>query len=136
MRRRLILWIVLVVAASAVVVQSVRAESRERREIGYQAKLRTYSEAFHRGITRKELEDYLRSSHTNFSQVSTRYGYPERNEWQEADLVEIGQETPPWFCSRSPVYVAFEFISTEKLKVNDADILERIELYRPDTGCL
>jgi hypothetical protein len=82
------------------------------------------------------LEDYLRSSHTNFSQVSTRYGYPERNEWQEADLVEIGEETPPWYCSQSRVYVAFEFTGTEKYKLNDADVLERIELYRPDTGCL
>jgi hypothetical protein len=40
---------------------------RREREIGYEVALRKYSETVHPGITRKELEDYLRPRNTNFS---------------------------------------------------------------------
>jgi hypothetical protein len=134
MKRWLLMLIALVIAVSLLAVRSVRATARRKREIGYQIELRTYSEALHPGITRKELEDYLRSNLTTFTQVFTAYG--ERAESQYADLVEIGEETAPWYCSEAPVYVAFEFLGMEKLKQNDSDVLERIELDRPDTGCL
>lgn len=85
-------------------------------------------------MTRKELEDYLRSHHTNFTWAFTAYGG--RRVSQYADLVKIGEETAPWFCSEAYVYVAFEFSGVEQFKQNDSDVLERIELFRPDTGCL
>ncbi len=127
--------IALVVAVSALAVRSsIRATASRKREIGYQVELRTYSEALHSGITRKELEDYLRSNNSNFTWVFTAYGG--RRVSQYADLVKIGEEAAPWFCSEAHVYVAFEFSGMEKFKQNDSDVLERIELFRPATGCL
>jgi len=108
MKRWLLMLIALVIALSALAVRSsVRAMERRKREIGYEVALRTYSEAFHPGITRKELEDYLRSRNTHFYSVLTGFGG--RTESQYADLVKIGEETPPWYCSEAYVYVAFEF---------------------------
>lgn len=135
MKRRLLILIALVIVLSALAVRSsVRAMARRKREIGYEAALRTYSAAFHPGITRKELEDRLRSSNTHFSWTSTAYGG--RTETQYADLVKIGEENAPWYCSEEYVYVAFEFTGVAINEQNDSDVLERIEIFRPDSGCL
>lgn len=68
MKRWLLMLIALVMALSALAVwSSVRAMGRREREIGYEVALRKYSETVHPGITRKELEDYLRPRNTNFS---------------------------------------------------------------------
>jgi hypothetical protein len=109
MKRWLLVLIALVIAVSALAVRSsVRATASRKREIGYQIELRTYSEALHPGMTRRELEDYLRSNNTNFTWVFAAYGG--RRVGQYADLVKIGED--------------------------DSDVLERIELFRPYTGCL
>lgn len=135
MKRWLLMLIALVFVLAAVAVRSsVRTMARRKREIGYKVELRTYSEAFHPGITRKELEDYLRSRNTNFSWTYTAFGG--RTESQYADLVKIGEETAPWYCSEEYVYVAFEFSGVETYKQNDSDVLERIEIFRQDSGCL
>ena len=135
MKRWLLVLIALVVAVSALAVRSsVQATARRKREIGYQAELRTYSEALHPGITRKKLEDHLRLNNTNFGSVFTAYGGRSESQW--ADVVKIGEESAPWYCSEAYVYVAFEFSAVEHFKRNDSDVLERIELFRPNTGCL
>jgi hypothetical protein len=64
---------------------------RREREIGYEVALRKYSETVHPGITRKELEDYLRPRNTNFSWMFTAFGG--RTTTQYAALVKIGEET-------------------------------------------
>ena len=127
--------IALVIAASALAVRSgIQARASRKREIGYESEFRTYSEALHPGITRKELEEYLRSKNTDFTWAFTAYGG--RRVSQYADLVKIGEETTSWYCGKASVYLAFEFSGLEKFKQNDSDVLERIELFRPDTGCL
>jgi hypothetical protein len=135
MKRWLLLLIALVIAVSALAVRSsARATARRKREIGYQVGLSTYSKALHLGITRKELEDYLRLNNTNFASVFTAYGGRRESQW--ADVVKIGEESSPWYCSEAYVYVAFEFSGAEQFKRNDSDVLEKIELFRPYTGCL
>jgi hypothetical protein len=62
--------------------------------------------------------------------------YGGRTKSQYADLVKIGEESPPWYCSEEYVYVALEFASSEPLKQDDSDLLERIEIFQPDSGCL
>jgi hypothetical protein len=56
-------------------------------------------------MTRKDVEDYLRSRNTKFTWIWTAFGG--RRESQYADLVKIGEETAPWYCSEACVYVAF-----------------------------
>lgn len=95
--------IALVMALSALAVwSSVRAMGRREREIGYEVALRKYSETVHPGITRKELEDYLRPRNTNFSWMFTAFGG--RTTTQYAALVKIGEETAPWYCSEEYVW--------------------------------
>jgi len=135
MKRWLVILTVSVIVLSALAVRrSVQTTARRKREIGYQAALRTYSDAFHPGITRKELEDSLRSRRINFTRMYTAFGGT--TQCQYADLVKIGEETAPWYCEVEYVYVAIEFSGTDKYKQNDADVLERIEEFRPDQGCL
>src|ERR1035441_4982481 len=148
--RRLPTVIVVVVAVlSASGIRHLRkAEARRKREASYQAALRAYSHDLSPGLTRREVESYLRTRNTSFRQVCCG----EAGDY--ADLVQVGKEDPPWYCSDSYVYVAIEFAAVEphdwRLAVlprenndskksslaYDSDILTRIEMYRPDTGCL
>jgi hypothetical protein len=118
------------------------------REAAYQAALREYSKDLHRGLTRREVEAYLRARNTTFSQTCCGQA------GDYADVILVGIERPPWYCSESYVYVAIEFSAVEphdwRLDIlpnlrspgkasffgYDSDVLARIELYRPDTGCL
>ncbi len=137
--KRWLLW--LIPAAVLTVVLAARYMNQEaakkKREIGYAYALKSYSQALHTGMTRKNVEDYLRSKNTTFTWIFTAFG--PRGDSQTADIVKIGEEAAPWFCSEAYVYVAFEYTFTriEDIHRQDpSDILERIELFRPYTGCL
>ena len=81
------------------------------------------------------MESYLRARNAHFSWIYTGFGG--RHESQYADVIKIGEETAPWYCSEAYVFVAFEFSGVEAYdKQKDSDPLERIEIYRPDSGCL
>lgn len=91
--------------------------------------LDAYSKALRPGMTRKEVEEYLRSQNTHFDRDFTAYGG--RRESQGADLVEI---TACWFCGEF-VSVALEFAPVNQpRRLEDTDILQRIELYRVTDG--
>jgi hypothetical protein len=125
----------LIVATTALVVSGhAKSVAKKKREIDYQSALQKYSRAIKPGSGRTEVENYLRSRNTAFTWAYTAYGA--RKESQNADLVKIGQEAPPWYCSEAYVYVAFEFSPSGTLKQTSSDALERIELFQPDTGCL
>jgi hypothetical protein len=137
MKRGLILLIGAAVLISALAVRSnIRtAAAKRKREIGYAVALKTYSEALHPGMTRRDVEAYLRSRNTQFSWVYTAYGG--RRESQYADTVKIGEEASPWYCSEAYVYIAFEFTPAGDVhSQSDSDALQRIEFFRPYTGCL
>jgi hypothetical protein len=105
------------------------------REAGYRGALKAYSAALHSGMTRKDVEDYLRSKNTRFTWAWTAFGG--RKESQYADLVKIGEESAPWYCSEANVYVAFEFRDVNGFnRQTDSDVLQRIEIFRPYSGCL
>ena len=76
----------------------------------------------------------MRARKIAFSWMYTAFGG--RTEGQYADLVKIGEESPPWYCSEEYVYIAFEFSFLGKWEQNDSDVLERIEIFQPDSGCL
>jgi len=59
------------------------------------------------------------------------------------DLVKIGKEDAPWFCSENNVYIAFQFIDREReqavgftLHTDDLDSLKSVTIYPWLEGCL
>jgi hypothetical protein len=55
------------------------------------------------------------------------------------DLVKIGEESAPWFCSENNVYIAFEFNPKSRGELSDtngSDILKRVSVFHQLEGCL
>ena len=100
MKRWLLLSIiaVVIVVASATAVRSyLRSVAQKKREATYQSALRQYSQELSLGLRRTEVERYLRARNANFLRISTAFGG--RHEVQNADILKIGEEPAPWFCS-------------------------------------
>ena len=129
MRSGLVLQIIAAVVISALAIAGgVWYTARQRREEQYAAELNKYSEAVHAGMSRKEVENYLRSRSIAFT-------------WdcgtQCADLVQIGKEST--LCGDEPVYVAFKYASMDALDIfyhRDSGVLEKIQVYKPARGCI
>jgi hypothetical protein len=111
--------------------------AQKRRAISYQSALLTYSQRVRPGMTRKEVEEQPRIKGARFTQ---RCCTEDRSAF--SDLVRVGEEAVPWYCSEWPVYVAFEFVAAEPnqlqspLKPAASDVLRRIELVGNGEGCL
>jgi hypothetical protein len=134
MKRRL-LWVIAlsVVVLSAIAVHHVlSARSKKRRAANYQSALLMYSQNLAQGLTRKDVENYLRMNRTGFVQ---RCCGEEKGSF--SDLVKVGEEPAPWYCSSWPVFVALVFSRTEALQLPaDSDVLKKIELVSNGEGCL
>ena len=86
------------------------------------------------GLVRKQVENVLRSKGAAFTQVCC---VEERSAL--ADLVKVGEEDHPWYCSENYVHVAFEFAATEShdsLKSYDSDVLKRVRIFQQLGGYL
>jgi len=128
MKRWQLTLVALVITLSALAVWSgVRETAKAKREIGYEATLRAYTDALHPGLTRKDVENYLRSKGTKFTGISTNFG---GRQSQYAGLVELGEEETPlwmWYCGKQYIDVAFVFESRHE---QSDYLLEKIELFR------
>lgn len=139
-RWRLLIGALVAFALIAFGVRHVLEKRAQRkREVGYETTLRSYSEVFKPGMTRKQLEDYLSAKGTPFRQMCC----VSRKEFGKGvydDLVKVGQEDAPWFCSEQNIYVAFQFIGPERHSVGPAaeasDTLNSVSVYRWLEGCL
>lgn len=62
------------------------------------------------GTTRGKVEGYLGARNTPFNRKCCvdAERLSDRASWD--DLVKIGEEKPPWYCSENWVYIAFQFI--------------------------
>jgi hypothetical protein len=142
MRRWLLPIVLLLVVALAAL--SMRHFSQERvqqkREAAYQSALRSFSKDLRPGMTRKEVEDYLRARNVKFRQMCCVDANERFSTNVYDDLAKIGQEDAPWVCNEKNVYVAFQFIGPERNSlgpVADAsDTLRAISIYRWLEGCL
>jgi hypothetical protein len=116
-------------------------QAQKKRQAGYQLAVRSYSRALKPGMTRKEVENYLRTKNEAFQQTccvdpkETRV----RSSWD--DLLKIGEEDTPWYCSENNVYVAFQFADHERrhdyaIRDDDLDTLRAVTLYQTLEGCL
>lgn len=120
----------------------LKQRQQVRRQAEYQTTLAAYNQALKPGMTRREVEDYIQTKNANFSHTccvdSTETA--KRHTWD--DLVRIGQEEHPWFCSEHNVYVAFQFVDYEgekvgfQMKDDDLDKLRAVTIYHALEGCL
>jgi hypothetical protein len=126
----------IVVALSATIFGcALRRRAQEKREITYQSALRPYSEVLKPGMTRREVEDYLRAKNIEFRQM----GWVEDERTAFADLTKIGKEHAPWYCEHHNVYVAFQFAAVEPHKpaeARDSDALKKITIFHWLEGCM
>jgi hypothetical protein len=135
-------WILLIVTVILLVVSAFGVKSamdkraEQKRQIEYQSVLKAYSGALKPGMTRHDAESYLHSKGLSFQKmccVGIR-----RSAW--ADLVRIGKEKAPWYCSQYNVYVALEFETTEPHGIiqdaRDSDRLENVALFPWLEECL
>jgi hypothetical protein len=137
------LAIVIVVLVVAFGVRHVFQErARQRREVEYQKALQSYSGVLKTGMTRKQVEEYLSAKNLLFRQlccVSVKEF--SRGVYDNAydDLVKIGQEDVPWFCSENNVYTALEFLGSQKdslPRAEPSDKLKDVTIYHKLDGCL
>jgi hypothetical protein len=132
-RRYLALVLLLGASASSGCGGAAR-QAQVRREATYQAALLTYSEALTPGMTRSDVERYFRDKGVHFQQmccVDEKAGLD--------DLVKIGKEQHPWYCSEHNVYVAFKFTAakpTDVFTASDADRLRKVTIFHWLEGCL
>jgi hypothetical protein len=108
-------WGLLVIAAALLIVcglgdqEVIEKRAARKRQTEYEAVLREYSGALKSGMSRREVESYIRLRGRSFRKMCCIRG--PRNAY--ADIVKIGEEKAPWYCNKYNVYVAFEFETTE-----------------------
>jgi hypothetical protein len=91
-------------------------------------------------MTRKEVEDYLRAKKLEFRQMCC----VDTKEFRKIpwdDLVKIGEEDAPWYCSSTDVYLAFQFTKGAQFKegmwrADDLDTLKAVSIHRSLETCL
>lgn len=112
-----------------------RGQSKQKkREAAYQAKLQSYSDVLKPGMTRKNVEDYLRAKGVEFGKLCC---VDKASVF--SDLVKIGKEKHPWYCEEHNVYITFQFVSVEPqkgLEAHDSDTLKEITIFHKLDGCL
>lgn len=136
----LLILAVVIITSVAIEIHNVRENRAQRkRNVVYQMTLRSYSEVLKPGMTRKEVEDYLRARNTPIRQMCC-VGRKKLSRSVYDDLAKIGQEDAPWFCSEKNIYVAFEFDGTEPRApawaAEASDKLTTVTLYPWLEGCL
>jgi hypothetical protein len=142
MKRILPLILVLFVAGLCGLGVRYRLKKRvqRRREAVYEAALRSYTQVLKPGMTRKEVEDYLRAKNIEFRQICCVdiKESSKRRSWD--DLTRIGEEDVPFVCRENNVYVAFQFTDHEQRgtgwQANDLDALKALSIYHSLEGCL
>jgi hypothetical protein len=109
--------------------------AKQKREAGYQEALQSYSEALKLGATRKSVEDYFQTNGTKYQKMCC---VVERSAY--AELIKIGEEKHPWYCSEHNVYIAFQFVDEPhkglQFSDKDSDKLKSITIYHWLEGCL
>jgi hypothetical protein len=131
-RQALVVLIVVLMCASAsgywLKKRADKKLEEQKREAVFSSALFSYSKDLEPGMTRNNVENYLASKAILFEKSAT------------ADLVEIGQEPAPWFCSEVNVYIAFDFEAIETqsraLEPYATEVLKRVHIYSRPGRCL
>ncbi|SRR6266403_890507 len=104
-----------------------KTQAQAKREITYQAAVRSYSQILKPGMKRKAVEDYLRFNKTEFLRLSLD------------DITRIGEDEPTRFCGPLEVYVKFQFTAVSQrepgVDANDEDTLDEIKIFHWASNC-
>jgi hypothetical protein len=136
MIRRISLRLAFLFLALLATMHKAPAQSeKQKREAAYQAALQSYSEALKPGMTRKNVEDYLKAKGVKYERMCC---IDEKTAW--VDIVGIGKEKHPWYCSAHNVYIAFQFADEphegSRISDRDSDKLKSITVHHSLDGCL
>jgi hypothetical protein len=101
-----------------------------QRQLIYESILHSYSSALTNGMTREQVEDYLRKRGVGFGKICCL-----AQGETSADITKIGYERGPWYCNGYEVYVGFEF--TGPLASEDpAANLKKVSIVSLPDDCL
>ena len=132
-RWRVIFVVVLAALVVGGIYRAAQQKAQQQREATYQQKLRSYADALRKGMSRRDVELYLRSRSILYSQIGT-------GDQKAATLItKIGEEAAPWYCSERNIYVAMEFTPVRQHDPwdgDDSDILSDVRISRWDQSCL
>jgi hypothetical protein len=133
-RTGVLLVIVAWLAGTFLIVQHIRENRAEpRRRLEYQAKLRQFSDALKPGMTRREVDAYLRSKNDTFRYWCCLGGMGAADE-----LVNLRKETEPLHCRQHIVDIALVFESAEPsstMDARDSDKLASVRLWDRFQSC-
>jgi hypothetical protein len=138
-KRNVLLFLVLTVIIGIVAVAAeslIRGRAERKRQVSYQDVLRGYTAKFNPGIERREVESTLANQGRSFQQMCCLIN-ENRNALE--DIVKIGSEPKPWYCSENGEYLVFEFdspVESEYAKAQPSDRLRAIKLSQWLGGCL
>ncbi len=124
-------WGIVIVLALVNIQSFMRAKKMEqRRQASYGAKVDVYRSILKPGITRQQVEAYLRQTGAAYQRTCCEAGV-------FSDLTRIGHEAPGWVCRNWDVYVEFKFANSDRNEAAAAqeDSLERIDLAQ-NGSCL
>ena len=139
-------WVVaalLLALLAAAVGARHRSEARaqRKRQAGYELALRSYQQALKPGMTRKEVEGYLRANNTKVRQMCCINPLEGATRSSLDDLVKIGEEEVPFVCTENNVYIALQFADHEhrqdyEMRDSDLDTLRAVTIHHQLEGCL
>ena len=124
-------WGVVIVLALVNIQSFVRAKQKEQqRQASYRAKVDAYRSILKPGISREQVEAYLRQTGAPYQRTCCEAGV-------FSDLARIGHEAPGWVCRSWDVYVEFSFASTDEKEAAAApeDTLKQISMAQ-NGSCL
>ena len=124
-------WGIVIVLALVNIHSFVRAKQKEQqRQASYRAKVDVYRSILKPGISREEVEAYLRQTGAPYQRSCCEPGV-------FSDLARIGHEAPGWVCRSWDVYVEFSFAGTygNKAAAAPEDSLTQISLAQ-NGSCL
>ena len=116
----IILGLFAITLVGVAVWHTLEKRAREKREAVYQRTLLSYSNILKPGMSRKDVEDYFHSSNTVFQQMCC-VDPSTFSKGVYDDIVRIGQEDSPWFCSEHNVYIVFQFAGQRATDGNPQD---------------
>jgi len=131
-----LLCAVLLIAAVVAIQAAMRSRAHRKQQAFYASVLRQYSTQLKPGMQRGEVEAFLAAQGRAFEQSCCLL---ESRGSALEDIVKIGSEPKPWYCSENDMYLVFVFESPpgSAVRVSDAsDTLRRVALVPWLGGCL
>jgi len=135
-------WLTLLMVLINVLIAAITVHyawdrhEQKTREAFYLSVRDSYSSELKPGMTRKDMEEHLRSRGETFRHmccIDEKHAY--------ADLIQIGKEKAPWYCGENNVYIAFQFAAVNRPEQSlvldaDTDTLREITVYHWLENCL